>query len=109
MSEQTLSIADLVAEILKRLPALDANRRHMLFRWLQAHHSGTCFTDANFEYCLREWFGALPVEGMNWEYHLILNEIAWWRDLDEPSLADWMCSERALEVQDHVRNDAGKK
>jgi len=31
---------------------------------------------------LRTWFESLPLQGLLWEYHLILDEIAWWRDLD---------------------------
>lgn len=100
MNEQPPRIADMVAEILAHLPALDTNRRQMFFRWLRAHHLGTCFADANLQDRLTEWFGALPVEGLIWEYHLILSEIAWWRDLDEPSLAEFMGSERTLDVQD---------
>ena len=31
---------------------------------------------------LKTWFESLPLHGLLWEYHLILDEIAWWRDLD---------------------------
>ena len=31
---------------------------------------------------LKTWFESLPLRGLLWEYHLILDEIAWWRDLD---------------------------
>ncbi len=95
MSEQSPSVADRVTEILAHLPALDANRKQMLFLWLQAHRSGLYFTDANLEDCLTEWFNTLSGDGVNWEHRLILSEIAWWRDLDEPSLAEFMRSERA--------------
>ncbi len=106
MSGQASCIADLVAEIVVRLPALDANRREMFFRWLQVHHhSDVRVTATNLEQCLTTWLGTLPVEGMNWEYHLMLNEIAWWCDLDEASLADFMRSERAWDVQDELSNE----
>ncbi|MBI3340109.1 MAG: hypothetical protein HY022_08265 [Chloroflexi bacterium] len=36
---------------------------------------------------LQTWFESLPMQGMLWEYHLILDEIAWWRDLDARRLA----------------------
>ncbi len=103
MSEQSLRAADLVAEILAYLPALDGNRRQMFFHWLQAHHhSGVQITDANLEQCLADWLVTLPAEGLSWERYLIVNEIAWWRDLDEGSLADLMRSERAWDVQDEI-------
>ena len=93
MDQQSNSIAEMVAEIMARMPALDAHRRQMLFRWLQAHHSGAYITDANVSNHLHKWFGKLPAEGIDWEYHLILSEIAWWRDLDESSLAQFMAME----------------
>jgi hypothetical protein len=31
---------------------------------------------------LKTWFESLPLRGLLWEYRLILDEIAWWRDLD---------------------------
>ena len=93
MDKQSSSIAEIVVEILARMPALDANRRQMLLRWLQAHHSGGCITESNLSDHLNQWFGKLPAEGIDWEYHLILSEIAWWRDLDEPSLAQFMAME----------------
>ncbi len=110
MSEQTSCVADLVAEIVGRLPALDANRRQMFFRWLQVHHhSDVRVTGANLEQCLTAWLGTLPIEGTNWEYNLILNEIAWWRDLDERSLAEFMRSERTPDVQDHILDGSGNE
>ena len=93
MDKQSSSIAEMVAEIMARMPALDANRRQMLFRWLQAHHSGGCITEANLSDHLNKWFGKLPADGIDWEYRLILSEIAWWRDLDESSLAQFMAME----------------
>jgi hypothetical protein len=31
---------------------------------------------------LKTWFESLPTQGLLWEYHLILIEIAWWQNLD---------------------------
>jgi len=31
---------------------------------------------------LKTWFESLPLRGLLWEYHLILDEIVWWRDLN---------------------------
>jgi hypothetical protein len=31
---------------------------------------------------LRTWFEFLPIKGLLWEYHLILDEIAWWCNFD---------------------------
>jgi hypothetical protein len=33
------------------------------------------------------------MQGLLWEYHLILNEIAWWRDLDPRRLSMILGSE----------------
>lgn len=93
MQDSCSSIPEMVADIAARLPALDGNRRQMLFRWLQAHHVGTQITDASLTCRLTEWFSRVPPEGRDWEYRLILSEITWWRDLDEPALAEFMALE----------------
>ncbi len=105
MSQQRPPVADMVADIVARLPLLDASRRRMFFLWLQAHHAGTCISEATLQDCLTEWFDALPAQGLDWEYHLMLSEIEWWRDLDEQSLAEFMRSEGMLHGQDEMRSD----
>jgi len=42
---------------------------------------------------LQTWFESLPVQGMLWEYRLISDEIAWWRDLDARRLTTILRSE----------------
>lgn len=93
MQSFNIDIEQMVANIMARLPTLDANRRIMLLRWLQAHHAGAHIPEACLAEYLNEWFRSLPAEGRYWEYQLILSEIAWWCDLDEAALAAFMVLE----------------
>lgn len=93
MPDSNADIEQMVANITARLPGLDANRRIMLFRWLQAHHADAHIPEACLAEYLNEWFRSLPAEGAHWEYRLILSEIAWWCDLDESALAEFMVLE----------------
>ncbi len=43
-------------------------------------------TEEQFKSALKAWLGSLPAQGMLWEYRLLLDEIAWWRDLDRHRL-----------------------
>ena len=103
-------IEQIVSDISMQAARLDDIRRQMFLEWLMSH-SSTMKTvvctdrqvgardhfegavhgpDRNSERLrsgLKAWFGSLPVQGWLWEYYLILDEIAWWRDLDQPSLA----------------------
>lgn len=44
---------------------------------------------------LRTWLETLPLKGMLWEYRLVLDEIAWWRDLPLTTLSRLMKTEVA--------------
>lgn len=39
-------------------------------------------TEEQFKPALKAWLESQPAQGMLWEYRLLLDEIAWWRDLD---------------------------
>lgn len=103
-------IEQIVSDISMQAARLDDVRRQMFLEWLRSHSSTmkTVFSsdrhagapshfvgvvhdpdrDADrLRSGLKAWFESLPVQGLLWEYYLILNEIAWWRDLDRASLA----------------------
>ncbi len=42
--------------------------------------------DQSLKNGLRSWFESLSIPGLLWEFHLLLNEIVWWRDLDSRRL-----------------------
>jgi len=43
---------------------------------------------------LGNWLESLPLPGLLWEYHLILNEVGYWLDLDPRQLARILETER---------------
>jgi hypothetical protein len=43
-------------------------------------------TKEQFKPALKAWLESLPAQRMLWEYRLLLDEIAWWRDLDRHRL-----------------------
>jgi len=67
----------------------------MFLNWLTAHSSkvkaalrmdASTFRAAGaeeqFRSILKAWLESLPVPGIRWEYRLVLDEIAWWRDFE---------------------------
>lgn len=103
-------IEQIVSDISMQAARLDDVRQQMFLEWLMSHSSAmktvVCSDrqararghldgavhgpDRDAERLgsgLKAWFGSLPVQGLLWEYYLILDEIAWWRDLDRASLA----------------------
>lgn len=83
---------------------LDEFRLEMFLHWLKSHSSAVrnaewagveteaqCTPSAcRLKDILKFWFEALPLSGLIWEYRLILAEIRWWRNLDEPRLVKIM-------------------
>jgi len=78
---------------------LDDLRLRMFLNWLTAHCSRMKASiqmnvarfprsemKQQFQLALRTWFEPLPVQGILWEYRLILDEIAWWQDLGHDRL-----------------------
>lgn len=80
---------------------LEAVRLRLFLEWLNAHISQMDLAIPNAqtledtkqdlkEECtkrLRVWFAGMSQQGGLWEYHLILDEIQWWRELDEDRLS----------------------
>ena len=89
-------------DISKQALRLDDVRLRLFLNWLNTHSSKVqsvlapgqtliqmeeaLFRQGDFEERLRSglktWFESLPMQGLLWEYHLILDEIAWWHNLD---------------------------
>jgi hypothetical protein len=101
MNDMRILIEQMTSDISGQAIGLDDLRFRMFLNWLGAHdsriktivqpdgQSGKRIElqgDRRIAECLKHglnaWFESLPLQGLLWEYHLILNEIAWWRDLD---------------------------
>lgn len=95
MSELKVLIEQMVIDISGQTFQLDDLRLRLFITWLTAHSGKVKAViqlnvvefqrsemEQRFKLALRTWFEPLPVQGMLWEYRLILDEIAWWRDLD---------------------------
>ncbi len=89
MDDKRALIAQMAADISTDMAMLDDDRRRMFLNWLRAHRKDSVnISVVTLKDHLITWFEKLPVSGIAWEYRLILSEIAWWRDLDELSLAE---------------------
>ncbi|MBX3038598.1 MAG: hypothetical protein KF758_16930 [Anaerolineales bacterium] len=107
MSNSQNFIEQMVLDISMQAFRLDAVRLRLFLEWLNAHTSQmnmaassarddrqTSYQIENvnedleerFTNHLRTWFSGLSMQGSLWEYHLILDEINWWRNLDEQRL-----------------------
>ncbi len=94
MNELQILIDQMVSDISTQAMMLDDLRLQSFLNWLNAHRSQmktmsglderSCAgrIDEHLETGLKMWFATLPMQGLLWEYRLILDEIAWWRDLD---------------------------
>ena len=78
----------------------------MFLSWLKSHSSQVREVFSGLleihdreilEHCLKNglkgWLESFPQQGLFWEYRLILDEIAWWRDVDPNTL------ERILSIE----------
>lgn len=116
MSDLNILIEQMAADISCQALRLDDVRLKLFLGWLNAH-SVTLETATESEAqslqlgqvdvaSIREeqmkerlkaglqiWFKSLSMQGMLWEYRLILDEIAWWRALDARRLASILRSE----------------
>ncbi len=79
------SSADRVRNIFSQFKLLDGRRQFMFREWL-FNHSCTLNRTQDIQSGLTTWFETMPNENAQWEYRLILDEIEWWRDLDERAL-----------------------
>ncbi len=101
-------IEQMVSDISSQAVRLDEVRLQKFLEWLKSHSSrvktvgqvhvevavhGEGNIDDRLKNGLKGWFESLPMQGLLWEYHLLLNEITWWRDLDLRTLARILQSE----------------
>ena len=112
MNDMHILIEQMTSDISGQAIRLDDLRLRMFLNWLNAHGSKIKTitksdgqpgkriefqSDGRMDECLknglRPWLESLTTQGLLWEYHLILNEIAWWRDLDPRRLSMILGSE----------------
>ncbi len=80
-------LPNIVTDICAQANALDEIRLRNFLDWLQTHHhTQEQIVAGNLQVYLSAWFETLSREGVQWENQLILDEIAWWRGLDEEKL-----------------------
>ncbi len=84
-------IEQIVKEIISGAGELDPVRRRMFLIWLESHASQVrCAGEESYAECLAEklvaWLGTLDVAGCLFEYRLVMDEIEWWRGLEEAAL-----------------------
>lgn len=82
-------IEQMVTDISGQARRLDPLRLGLFLAWLGAHSARVKTArlpqggvEEGLKPALRSWFESLSMQGMLWEYRLVLDEIAWWRDLD---------------------------
>ncbi len=105
MSDLQILIQQMAADITAQAGLLEQVRLERFMEWLVSHSSKVrgdgepltwMSTREEMESKLNAWFQSLPVRGLLWEYRLILEEIAWWRDAD-PSHSALQSAEKAKE------------
>lgn len=102
MNEWKELLDQMAEDISGQVLRLDDVRLQLFLNWLNAHSSkvqstlapgqiliqldGVLLRQEDMEERLRSglktWFESLPMQGLLWEYHLVLDEIAWWHNLD---------------------------
>ena len=98
MTEMQILIEQVVVDISNEAAQLGEIRLRLFLQWLSAHSSRVKEAqqshieeaiqdqgniDDRLKNGLKLWFESLPIPGLLWEYHLILDEINWWRILDD--------------------------
>ena len=103
MSELNVLIEQMAVDISTQATRLDNLRLRLFLNWFLAHNNEmrevteatiqmdiAILREANlegrFQSALKTWLASLTIQGLLWEYHLIMDEIAWWRDLDSRRL-----------------------
>lgn len=94
MVAEQLSVTEMVDEILIYFETLDPRRKYMFVEWLQAH-SSQVKNAVNVCEGLTVWLESLRYENLQSEYHLLMDEIGWWGNLDEQSLTKIMLADLA--------------
>jgi hypothetical protein len=96
MDEILGSVGQMASGVTGQAFELEPSRLRLFLDWLVSHSSLVCGSESiqletydreQVEAKLKAWFEALPVDGLAWEYKLLVGEIAWWRDLDPTSYA----------------------
>ena len=95
MEDMQILIEQMVVDIGSQAFQLEEARLHLFLDWL-SHHSSRLQINAQvylndpdqeqFKTNLNAWFRSLPLNGLLWEYRLLLDEVAWWRALDPTTL-----------------------
>ena len=85
MEERQIWIEQMVMDISTHALRLDEVRLQSFMGWLEAHSCSVKTArqgsmDEQLKEALKGWLESLPIPGLLWEYHLILNEIAWRRE-----------------------------
>ena len=108
MNDMQVLIEQMVSDISSQAARLDEVRLQKFLQWLKSHSTkvktmeqvlvevavhGEGSMNDRLKNDLKRWFESLPMQGLLWEYHLLLNEIAWWRDLDPRTLTRILRSE----------------
>ena len=80
-------LPNIVAGICLHANTLDEICLRNFLDWLQAHHRvDKPIQTQDLPAYLETWLTSLSPAGMLWEFHLLLDEIAWWHGLDEERL-----------------------
>jgi hypothetical protein len=96
MDEMEIPIEQMASDIANQAFDLEPSRLCLFLEWLVSHSfkvqaTGLSQLETNdrkqLESNLKTWFQSLPVTGLLWEYRLLLDEVAWWRDLDPACFA----------------------
>jgi len=95
MSDLDVLIEQMVLEIGTQTFQLQDQQLRLFLNWLMDHSShmkvsmaplGTNPRGADvrkrFQSDLKTWLRSLPVQGLLWEYRIMIAEIGWWHDID---------------------------
>lgn len=108
MNDMHVLIEQMVSDISSQAVRLDEVRLQKFLEWLKSHSSrvktveqvhievavhGEGSIDDRLKNGLKGWLESLSMQGSLWEYHLLLNEITWWRELDPRTLVRILRSE----------------
>ena len=108
MNDMQVLIEQMVSDISSQAVRLDKVRLQKFLEWLKSHSSkvktvgqvhvevavhGEGSIDDRLKNGLKSWLELLPMPGLLWEYRLLLNELAWWHDLDPRTLTRILRSE----------------
>lgn len=90
------ALSDIVADLCARINALESIRQRHFLAWLHKHHR-TAQPPAleTLSVFLENWLSSLPPQGLGWEVRLLLDEIAWWRNLSAARLWHILEEERS--------------